>query len=1260
MSDGLHGDLVQRPNRIQAPVTTTPNRVGGELAAPRDAYQLAKLLDPTIGTLEEWIASLEGAVGPVGPAAHCMGVFESVAALLTAWPDGPPEVNFWAFAIDDINPANVWVYGTNVQGSWTSVQSFTLPIYPIDTDPTLADDSDAFAPSQKAVKAYVDAETTRAQEAEAGLASINHTHDDRYYTETETDSLLSGKVPNARTVNGKALSADITLSAADVGAQAAGSYAPLVHNHDDRYYTETETDTLLSSKVPTSRTVNGKALSADITLTPSDIGAQPAGSYAPLSHTHDDRYYTETETDSLLSGKVPTTRTVNGKALSSDVTLTPADIGAQPSGSYAPLIHNHDDRYYTETETDSLLSGKVPTTRTVNGKALSADITLTPTDIGAQAAGSYAPLVHTHDDRYYTETETDSLLSGKVPTTRTVNGKALSANITLAASDVGAQAAGSYATLDESGKVPAAQLPSYVDDVLEYADVTHFPVTGTAGVIYVALDTGLIYRWSGSTYVIISPSPGSTDAVPEGSVNQYFTPGRAAAAAPVQSVNGKTNVVVLTAADVGAATSAQGTKADSALQSAAIGVTLQAYAANLDTWSGKTPYSGTITITSGKTLNVTASVTLSGTDGSTLNIGAGGTLGTLAFQSNTLSGANTGDVTISTANGLSIIGQALSMATASASVTGALSSTDWSTFSGKVPPTRTVNGKALSADITLTPADIGAQPAGSYAPLVHTHDDRYYTETETDSLLSGKVPTTRTVNSKALSADITLTPSDIGAQPAGSYAPLVHTHDDRYYTETEVDSLLSGKVPTSRTVNGRALSSDITLTPSDIGAQVAGSYAPLVHNHDDRYYTETETDSLLSGKVPTTRTVNGKALSADITLTASDVGADAAGAAAAVQTNLDTDKAFTYAHLHSGVLSGGALSVNADTTKFNISDGVGYIVDYWTTPGAPVVTRVTWSGKTAQSSPYRTSSVSTTVLIDSTGAVTYQTDPASRANYSQYIVLGKLLHPNKSTINGVSQYQHSISGSIGNGMDLMHFMGTLASGVLFSPHADDLLMTRSAGTLLRIGGNYVADKESPNLTPITSQSIATFSYRYRDGTGGFKIDASGNTFQPNVYDNGTGTLHSVGNSYANHRVYVFSSGNAYIVPGQTTYNSLSNAVAAIPTEDFVVDPQLADANLRTIITCRGSVSSLQTSNFVRFTQGGLFGVLGGTAGGSSSTTIPGGSSYDIQYNNGGYLGGATISGLVKAQGASGPPVLAVADTDYMTPSTAIALSIALS
>ena len=87
-------------------------------------------------------------------------------------------------------------------------------------------------------------------------------------------------------------------------------------------------------------------------------------------------------------------------------------------------------------------------------------------------------------------------------------------------------AANGVATLDASGLVPSTQLPAYVGDVLEYANLASFPATGEASKIYVALDTNKTYRWSGTAYV-------------------YITSGA------IDSVAGKTGVVTLVKDDVG-------------------------------------------------------------------------------------------------------------------------------------------------------------------------------------------------------------------------------------------------------------------------------------------------------------------------------------------------------------------------------------------------------------------------------------------------------------------------------------------------------------------------------------------------------------------------------------------------------------------------------------------------------------------------------------------------------------------------------------
>ncbi|WP_200628831.1 hypothetical protein [Stutzerimonas balearica] len=88
---------------------------------------------------------------------------------------------------------------------------------------------------------------------------------------------------------------------------------------------------------------------------------------------------------------------------------------------------------------------------------------------------------------------------------------------------------GGIPTLDEFARIPPSQLPSYVDDVLEFATTAQFPATGEGGKIYIAINQGTAanptrqYRWTGSVYAEINPSPGTTDALAEGSTNLYFS-----------------------------------------------------------------------------------------------------------------------------------------------------------------------------------------------------------------------------------------------------------------------------------------------------------------------------------------------------------------------------------------------------------------------------------------------------------------------------------------------------------------------------------------------------------------------------------------------------------------------------------------------------------------------------------------------------------------------------------------------------------------
>lgn len=120
--------------------------------------------------------------------------------------------------------------------------------------------------------------------------------------------------------------------------------------------------------------------------------------------------------------------------------------------------------------------------------------------------------------------------------------------------------ASGVATLGTDGKVPSSQLPSYVDDVLEYETKAKFPTTGETGKIYVDTTTNLTYRWSGSAYVEISQSI----ALGETSSTAYAGDKGKANATKIANIINGTQVVAkaTTANNVGGFTVAKNVPAD--------------------------------------------------------------------------------------------------------------------------------------------------------------------------------------------------------------------------------------------------------------------------------------------------------------------------------------------------------------------------------------------------------------------------------------------------------------------------------------------------------------------------------------------------------------------------------------------------------------------------------------------------------------------------------------------------------------------------
>ena len=179
--------------------------------------------------------------------------------------------------------------------------------------------------------------------------------------------------------------------------------------------------------------------------------------YAKNATTAWTRIYTATQMDTRY---VPLTRTVNGKQLSTDIALTPGDVGAVPVERTVNGYALSDDVVLTSSDT-----GSVPDIRTINGHVLSDDVVLSKDDVGlgsvtdvAQLAisNNLSDLTNIEEARtnleVYSKGEVDSTIDGVntsinlltthvntdfVPKTITINGHDLSADIVLSKDDIG-------------------------------------------------------------------------------------------------------------------------------------------------------------------------------------------------------------------------------------------------------------------------------------------------------------------------------------------------------------------------------------------------------------------------------------------------------------------------------------------------------------------------------------------------------------------------------------------------------------------------------------------------------------------------------------------------------------------------------------------------------------------------------------------------------------------------------------------------------
>jgi len=316
--------------------------------------------------------------------------------------------------------------------------------------------------------------------------------------------------------------------------------------------------------------------------------------------------------------------------------------------------------------------------------------------------------------------------------------------------------------------------------------------------------------------------------------------------------------------------------------------------------------------------------------------------------------------------------------------------------------------------------------------------------------------------------------------------------------------------------------------------------------------------------------------------------------------------------LEGNVISSGAYQFTGLTrvsnTLFSVAPLRGWIVkntyEYATLPD---VTNVNYSGTTGTTTPYLNTADATYVLVTSASTLLLQSDFPTAKQRRQNIFLGRIVHPNRSTIQNVNNTTDFDVSPMAAIRDLWTPIKLINQGVTPSYYsAGTLNIQTSAGTLWGNGIGWYTDQENPDSVSISGTSPTTFQYRTSTGqTGGDTLVLDCTHYDVNgVITTIPGNNGSQLARATNQRVYLFTSGLIRIQYGQTYYESLAAAVAGVQSESFVEYPLIRDnAILIGIISVARSTTNLADTTQAHFTLVSKFGEQFGGTGGISTTTL---------------------------------------------------------
>ena len=287
------------------------------------------------------------------------------------------------------------------------------------------------------------------------------------------------------------------------------------------------------------------------------------------------------------------------------------------------------------------------------------------------------------------------------------------------------------------------------------------------------------------------------------------------------------------------------------------------------------------------------------------------------------------------------------------------------------------------------------------------------------------------------------------------------------------------------------------------------------------------------------------------------------------------------------------------STQFSVSPVRGWIVDNTTDPINPSVLYVEYSGGT-YTDLYIVTANETFVYLTSAGTISQQTTILTGQQRRQNIFLGKLGHPDRTTINLVFSQPDSSLSPVSQLRDMFSPINLINGGVYPSTNGANLQFNTSTGDLYGLGINYISNVLEPNKLSVSGTSPCTFQYRTQ--TGGTITNVT--NIDPLNWDVGGVITPLTGTKATNQRIYLLQNGTFRVQYGQTQYNQLSAAIAGISTEQFTVFPNFRNnAILIGILSVLSTATDLTDTSKAQFFLTSKFGESVGAAGGISTTNL---------------------------------------------------------